>query len=313
MRQNDPNGLYGSTVQCLVDLDSLRCFTEGADTLNFRAAARRVALSPAAFSERIRRLEDELGAPLFVRTTRRIRLTELGRQLLPQARRVLAELQRCRDLVGGSDGPVPFTLTLGTRFELGMSWLCPSIGALRQARPERTVHLFMGDTPDLLSRVERGDIDAVVFSARLVSHRLTHATLHPETYVFVGAPSVLQGKDALTRRSAARHHTLVDVSGDLPLFHYLMDALADAEPWTFDRHEYMGGIGPIRHRVLEGAGVAVLPEYFVRQDLETGRLVRLLPEIELLHDAFRLVWRRGHPLEDELLALAHELRERPLS
>jgi LysR family glycine cleavage system transcriptional activator len=296
-----------------VDLDSLRCFAEGADTLNFRAAARRVALSPAAFSERIRRLEEELGAPLFVRTTRRIRLTEMGRQLLPQARKVLAELQRCRDLARGQEGPVPFTLTVGTRFELGMSWLCPSIGALQEARPERTVHLFMGDTPDLLSRVERGDLDAVVFSARIVSPRLTHAQLHPETYVFVGSPSASGGREAMSRRSAARHHTLVDVSADLPLFHYLMDALPDADPWTFARHEYMGGIGAIRHRVLEGAGVAVLPEYFVRADLEAGRLVKLLPEVELLRDAFRLVWRRGHPLEDEILALAHEMRERPLT
>ena len=57
----------------------------------------------------------------------------------------------------------------------------------------------------------------------------------------------------------------------------------------------MGTIAAIRHLVLRGEGVAVLPEYFVRADLETGRLERLLPHIELLADYFRLVFRGDDP------------------
>jgi len=69
--------------------------------------------------------------------------------------------------------------------------------------------------------------------------------------------------------------TLIDVSSDLPLFRYLMDALPDAEPWPFARVEHMGGIGNIRQRLLDGPDrVAVLPRYyFVERDLATRRLV----------------------------------------
>ena len=105
--------------------------------------------------------------------------------------------------------------------------------------------------------------------------------------------------------------TLVDVSADLPLFRYFLDAAPDARPWPFARHSYMGGIGAIRLRVLEGAGVAVLPEYFIRRDLQSGRLVDLTPGHPLKTDSFRLIWRAGHPLTHELEALADVLRSRP--
>jgi LysR family glycine cleavage system transcriptional activator len=77
-----------------MDLDSLRCFDAAATTLNFRAAATRVHLSPAAFSDRIQRLESDLGAALFVRTTRLVELSDAGQRLLSLAREVLASAER---------------------------------------------------------------------------------------------------------------------------------------------------------------------------------------------------------------------------
>lgn len=103
------------------------------------------------------------------------------------------------------------------------------------------------------------------------------------------------------------------VSRDLPLFRYFLDALPAAEPWPFAKVEYLGGIGNIRRRLHDGEGrVAVLPKYFCREDLAAKRLVRLLPAVRLRSDTFRLVWRRNHPREAELLNLAEALRAHPL-
>jgi LysR family glycine cleavage system transcriptional activator len=63
---------------------------------------------------------------------------------------------------------------------------------------------------------------------------------------------------------------------------------------------------------MEGAGVAVLPRYFVAGDLRARRLREPLPKARLLDDHFRLIWRAGHPREADLRALAHDLRQRPL-
>jgi DNA-binding transcriptional LysR family regulator len=290
-----------------MDLDSLRCFDAAATTLSFRAAAARVHLSPAAFSDRIRRLEEDLGVAVLSRTTRQVALTEDGQRLLPLVREALAGADRVATAARGTTSRAPFELVIGTRYELGISWLCPPLEPLARRRPERTLHLFNADSPDLMRRLERGELDAIVASVRLTSPRLAYATLHPEAYAFVSTT-----RNVRSRADAARA-TLVDVTPDLPLFRYFLDALPDAEPWPFARVEYMGGIGNIRHRVLDGgARVAVLPRYFIAPDLAAGRLVSLMPRIHPRADAFRLVWRAGHPREAELVALAAELRRRPL-
>jgi DNA-binding transcriptional LysR family regulator len=142
---------------------------------------------------------------------------------------------------------------------------------------------------------------------RLNAPGLSYAALHPEEYSFVARDRCLR------RKEDARKLTLVDLSPDLPLFRYFQDAQPDAEPWSFGRTEFMGGIANIRHRVLDGGGrVAVLPEYFVRKDLESRDLTPLLPRVKPRSDAFRLVWRSGHPRENALMSLAEDLRGFPL-
>lgn len=290
----------------LVDLDSLRCFLAVASTLRFRAAAEQVALSPAALSERVLRLEEELGVVLFERSTRRVRLSEAGARLVPRARALLAQAEALRAEARGDGRVAPFALTLGTRYELGLSWLCPALPALAQARPERTLHLYMGDTDALLDRLERGLVDAAVLSARLTRPHIRYALLHEEGYVFVSAGP------GPARREEAAAYTLIDATPDLPLFRYLLDAGDGRRPWRFGAYLYMGGIGAIRATVLAGRGVAVLPRYFVEEDLRAGRLTELRPQRGLGTDWFRLVWLHDHPREAELEALAEALRGLPL-
>ena len=293
------------------DLESLRCFEAAAGHPSFRVAARAVALSPAAFGERIKRLEDNLGVALFTRTSRRLALTAAGARLVPQARRALEEAQRCLRVIAADGGPVPYEVTIGTRFELGLSWLAASLRRLETTRPERTVHLFFSDGPVLVSRVLEGRIDAAVTSMRLGAPSLEIAPLHREEYVLVGAARLLRRRP-LERPRAAAAHTLIDSSPELPLFRYFLEAARPGEPWRFARLSYLGTIGAIRLRVREGAGVAVLPRYFVAQDLARGQLVALVPRIKPLPDLFRLIWRADHPRTVELRALAAELERLPL-
>jgi LysR family transcriptional regulator, glycine cleavage system transcriptional activator len=296
-------------VQPLVDLVSLRCFTEAARLGNFRSAAAACHLSPTAFSDRIRRLEEDLKCVLFERTTRSIRLTDAGQRLLSQARDVL---DRASALHAVADGRAPQqTLTLGTRYELGMSWLVPGLGALEAARPGRHLHLRFGSSDDLLQATRRGEIDAVVTSARLAGGGLEFAPLHEEHYCFVASPALLRTA-ALSNSEDARRHTLFDIDDDLPLFGYLLDAVGARRTWDFARIQHLGTIAAIRYRVLEGAGVAVLPAYFVKEDLARKRLRRLLPRAPLRSDCFRLVWKRDHAHTAELRQLADELASRPL-
>lgn len=291
-----------------MDPVSLECFLAAADRGSFRRAAQSVGLSPPAFSERIQRLEEELGTKLFARTSRTMRVLPAGERLRPLAEAALAALKRCRTAV--SDVPAPYEVTLGTRFELGMSWLLPALDDLAAACPERRIHLAFGAGRDLLDRLHQGSIDAVVLSTRLADPRLEYETLHREDYTFVAAPT---DPAPITCGEDVQQRVLVDTTPGLPLFAYVRDATQPEEVWRFSRVECVGTIAAVRHRVLAGAGVAVLPTYFVQDDLDARRLVEVAPTVPILSDAFRLVWRTSSGLEDRMGKLAEELRSRTLT
>lgn len=274
----------------LPSIDSLRCFVAAARLLNFRAAARSVALTPAALGQRIQKLEDELGARLFLRTTRSVALTEAGLALLPAAEHCLSAAEECARAARGETGPPPMEITVGTRQELGMSWLVPQLTLLSSTFPSLDVHLYFGSGPDLLLRVRTLEIDCAVTSSRFTDPKLESIRLHREDYAFVGAAALLRDRP-LTKDAHAAQHTLLDASADLPLFRYFRDAPGGGDRLHFGKIVRLGSIEAIRQRALEGAGVAVLPEYQIAGDLARRAFRRVFPKVAPLHDYFRLVFR----------------------
>lgn len=108
----------------------LRAFAAVADELHFTRAAGRLYVAQQALSRDIRRLERELGAELFARTTRQVRLTAEGERLLPYARRVLAAYD---DLAGAADPRSrPLLVDVGARYSTGQRVL----DAARAAAPD---------------------------------------------------------------------------------------------------------------------------------------------------------------------------------
>jgi LysR family transcriptional regulator, glycine cleavage system transcriptional activator len=291
-------------------IESLRCFVEAARFLNFRAAARAVALTPAALGQRIKQLEDLTGQRLFTRTTRKVALTAAGLSLLPHAREVLAAAERAVQAGRGQIGPAPMDLVIGTRHELGMSWVVPALPALRAAHPQVTFHLYFGSGPDLHTRVRAGDVACAIGSMRIRDPVIATLPLHPERYLLVASPKLLKAQP-LRAAADCRAHTLLDVDLTLPLFSYLRDAEGGAEV-VFGKAVALGTGAAVRALVLAGEGVAVLPEYMVKPDLAVRRLVRVLPKQPIHQDWFRLYFRDDDPRRPLFETLAAALRERPL-
>lgn len=296
----------------LPSLDNLRCFLAAARLLNFRSAARTVALTPAAFGQRVRQLEDQIGRPLFARTTRAMALTEAGLALLPVAERCVADAAECLRAARGEVGLPPMEITLGTRQELGLSWVVPQLDALASTFPALTMHLYFGSGPDLVLRVRTMEIDCAVTSSRFTDPKLDSVRLHREDYAFVGATRLL-ARTPLRRAEDAARHTLLDASPDLPLFHYWRAAPEGGDRLRFGRIGYLGSIEAIHHRVLERAGVAVLPLYLVRRDLERGVVKRIFPSVTAVHDFFRLVHRADDGRRSVYAALAAAMLRVPLA
>lgn len=279
--------------------------------LNFRAAARSVNLTPAALGQRIKQLEDQLNAPLFSRTTRSVALTAAGLALLPVAKRTVDSAAECERAVRGDLDRVPTELIMGTRHELGLSWVLPQLDGLSAAFPHVTLHLYFGSGEDLLLRMRTREIDCAVTSTRLNDPRLDSIKLHREEYVFVGAKQLLK-RNPFTRTEHAEKHTLLDIRNDMPLFRYWRDAPSAGDRLRFEHVLFMGTIRAIEQLVLAQKGVAVLPRYLVRDSLTAGLLKPILPAVEPVSDHFRLVFRSDDPRRSLYEALAANMLETPL-
>lgn len=291
----------------LLDLDSVACFVAAAHTLNFRAAAKAQALTPAALGKRIKSLEEQLGVRLFHRTTRRVELTEAGRAMLPRAQRLLADAEECALAAQGESQRPVLELVLGTRYELGMSWVLPCREAIQRELPHVTFHLYFGSAPELEERLLTMEVDVAISSRAPSTRRVATLPLHREDYVLVGAPDLLEDVP-LDAPGDATAHTLIDAHEDLPLFSYWQPEGDPPKLMRFGQMLRAGTIAAIRELVLAGEGVAVLPLYFVRHDIEAGRLIVREPGGHMEHDWFRLLYRANDPHEGLFEQIAEIMR-----
>ncbi|MET9913056.1 LysR family transcriptional regulator [Streptomyces sp. NPDC006476] len=142
-----------------MELRQLTYFVTVAEELHFGRAAERLHIVQSAVSMQIQRLERELGAELFDRTPRRVRLTPAGERLLPEARTVLAAAERARAAVAPPPG-----LRIGTSTGLG-AHLDRVLAAFARRAPDVPVELFSLPAAERLERVARGRLDAAFVRA----------------------------------------------------------------------------------------------------------------------------------------------------
>ena len=149
-----------------MELRQLECFVAVVEESGFTRAAARLHVVQSAVSATIASLERELGAPLLVRTGRRIALTEAGRQLLPKARATLEAARAARDTVHEVVGGIRGTLRVGTMSSLGMIDLPAVLGEFHHAYPEVSVQLAIVATGSagLVTELAAGRLDLAFIS-----------------------------------------------------------------------------------------------------------------------------------------------------
>ncbi len=150
---------YGRTGEGGVELRQVRYFVAVAQELHFGRAAERLHIVQSAVSQQVRRLEREVGADLFDRSARQVRLTAAGERFLPEARALLAAEERALAVVADLVGTRRSTLRLGTSAGLG-DHLDRVLDALARLAPGLRVQLVSAPTRERLDRVAKGELDA---------------------------------------------------------------------------------------------------------------------------------------------------------
>ncbi|WP_030419193.1 LysR substrate-binding domain-containing protein [Streptomyces sp. SCSIO 75703] len=142
-----------------MELRQLRHFVAVAEDRHFTRAAERLLVSQSGLSASVRALERELQTPLFVRTTRRVTLTEAGRALLGEARRVLAQVRAAHEAVAAVQGVLRGTLSLGTEQCIAGVHVAGLLAAFRRRHPDVEIRLRQAGSGELAEEVAAGRLD----------------------------------------------------------------------------------------------------------------------------------------------------------
>ena len=148
-----------------MELRHLQHFVAVAEDQHFTRAAERLMVSQSGLSASIRSLERELGSPLFVRTTRRVTLTEAGRALLGEAERILAQVRAAHEAVAAVQGVLRGTLALGTEQCVAGVHVAGLLAAFRRLHPDVEIRLRQAGSGALAEEVAAGRLD-LAFAVR---------------------------------------------------------------------------------------------------------------------------------------------------
>jgi DNA-binding transcriptional LysR family regulator len=259
-------------------LNLLASFQQSAECAGFSGAARRLGLTPAAVSKNVARLEARLGVRLFQRSTRRLALTEAGERLLRQVRGPLAELQGAIAGVAQEAGEPAGTLKVAVAHGVGRLYLLPLLPGFLQRYPGvQHDWRFDNRTVDLIGE----GYDVAIGGGIELAPGVVARELGRPRILVTAAPSYLAGRklprhpadlagwEGIARRSAEsgrlRDYLLRNGTGEEALAEFRSVAI-------FDDPEAMAQAAGL------GLGVALLPAPHAAPLLESGRLVRLLPD-----------------------------------
>lgn len=252
----------------MFDFDDLTLFAEVADAGGLTRAGRRLGLSKSILSRRLARLEEALGAPLFVRTTRGVLLTEEGANFKPHAERIIAEMAAARDTIMKRDDPSG-TLRVAVPLSFGQSHLAPLLAELGLKHPRLSIHAFYNDR---LVDIAGERFDAGIRLGAMPDSSLLATRIAPIRTGLVATPAYLarHGTPA-TLDEIADHHALVHID----------------QPWRFHKGPDIVTVRPkagfmadngqaLLSAVMASLGIAMLPSFLIGPGLQSGELIALL-------------------------------------
>jgi LysR family glycine cleavage system transcriptional activator len=276
----------------LPPLTAVRVFEAAARHENFTQAAAELGMTQAAVSYQIKLLEDRLGVPLFLRSRRRVTLSDAGRRAAPLVGRAFDLMDDAfGSLVADDEG----VLSISTTQTFASNWLAPRLGGFQLARPGLAVRL---QTDNRVIDFAREEVDSAIRSTLgsgewpgLRTHFLFRLHSTPIcSAAFRDAHSIAAPEDLLRVPRLSPGDEWWDY-----WFQAAGVAVGEAQRPTGIRFDTQAMEG---QAALSGAGVSMLTPLFWRAELASGRLVQLFPLISFEGPGYWLVYpehRRNQP------------------
>lgn len=248
-----------------MNLRDLQYLSAVAEHLHFGHAADACHVSQPTLSMQLKKLEEELGVQLFERTNKSVRLTAVGRDITQRAERILREADSIRIVASASTDPLAGEIRLGV-FPTLAPYLLPSLMPLLGKHfPKLSTLLIEEKTPELVARLEGGEIDAALLAVPVESESFLHETLFDEPFLLaLGKDHKLARKKRITLRELVGETMLLLEDG-----HCLREqalSVCHAIGAGEAKHFRATSLETLRHMVAGGDSVTLMPALAAQGD-----------------------------------------------
>lgn len=260
----------------IVRLDDLHLFVRTAQAGSFSAAARQLNVSPAFASGAIQRLERELGLRLFIRSTRRLRLSDDGERYLPHARAALEALTSGEQALEAGRADVAGLLRLSMPSDLGRNVLLPWLDAFQAKHPQLSLQLRISDQ---MADFFGESLDASLRYGVLADSNLVSLPICPSNRRTVCASPDYLSRHGRPRTLAAlqQHNCLRYVMGETLYDRWSFEGPGGTEAIQVTGDRVSDDADIVRRWAVAGAGIVYKSRLDVLPDIQAGRLVELFP------------------------------------
>ena len=291
-------------------LNELRYLVAVAREQHFGRAAKSCFVSQPTLSVAIRKLEDELGITVFERDSGKIMVTAEGAPIVEQARRVLDEAARLKQLAQQKHDPLEGSLRVGAIYTVGPYLFPQLVPELRKIAPKMPLMIEENLTANLRERLRNGQVDVIIIALPFSGAGLETMPIYDEPFsVVVPADHPWAKRKRLKSAELANQPLLLLGEG-----HCFRDQVIDACPECVGPSEGNAGantvegssLETIRQMVASGLGITVLPATSLAYPMGSRNrqsLVEIPFEGRSPTRTIALAWRKGYPRRGAIDAL----------
>jgi DNA-binding transcriptional LysR family regulator len=265
-------------------LQPMRIFVSVVQNGSLSSAGRQLGLSPASVSRHISALEESLGCRLINRSSRKLTLTEAGELYFTKVEQILLQIAEANDTVAQLQTMPRGTLRVHTRMLVGHLIVVPALPDFLARNPEVRVDLLMSN--NAVDLVER-NIDVDIRIGKLVDSSLVAKRLVPAERVLCATPTYLRGRPPIEAPGDLATHNCLTyrINVGQTVWRFVDGSGAMQEVQVGGTLQSDNGLALLT-ATLADVGIALMPDWAVRDPLADGRLQRLLPHYRVSHIEF---------------------------
>ncbi|MCL8305335.1 MULTISPECIES: LysR family transcriptional regulator [Pseudomonas] len=255
----------------------MRVFVAVGELESFAAAARRLAISPAAVTRAVTALEEQLGVKLLLRTTRSVRLTEAGGRYLEDTRHILASIVEANEAAAGINASPKGDLAVTAPILFGKKFVMPCIVRYLQQYPEVDVSAYFLDR--VVNLVEEG-MDVAVRIGQLPDSGLKAVRVGQMRRLLCASPEYLARHGTPRHPSELHRHQIIAAGALSPRTDWRFGAIDDPTLVRMKPRLTVTSNDAAIAAASADLGIARLLSYQVADELADGRLQVILAEYE---------------------------------